>query len=130
MHFAKDEKGFFVWAEKNFKRGRDQIRLYMAEATASNDKLFKNLEDFRRSGLGCTGSTRTVGRIYREWTAPVDAVASRAREEARRLALEESLTRQQERDAEAKLRVRHMGLQKFWEKACADKALRGVGDRR
>jgi hypothetical protein len=54
-------------------------------------KTFKHLDDFRRKGLG--HDRRTEGRVHREWTAPVDQVAQKARDEARRLAIEDGLTR-------------------------------------
>jgi hypothetical protein len=113
VHFSRDAEGFYAWAEKNFNKKRTQIKTYMAAATAADDKLFKNLEDFRRRGLGHQTSARSSGRTFRDWTAPVDAVAERARVEQRRLAQEEFLTRQQEREAESKL-----GLPRFWRVSC------------
>jgi hypothetical protein len=64
-----------------------------------------------------TGHDRpTSGYFRRDWTAPVDAVADRAREEQRRLALQESLTRQQEREADARSLVAAGRSDVLWER--------------
>lgn len=106
-HYEGDSSGFWSWATKNFRKSKDQLRTYMALAAGNSNKSFESLKQFRREGLG--HSDHPVGpgtRIYREWTSPVDAVAERARNEARRLAAQEELTRAQEREAEAKLGLR------------------------
>jgi hypothetical protein len=110
-HYKGNTSGFFSWAEETFGKKREQIRLYMASAAARNGKSFKSLKHFRREGLGHTPEPmgpRT--RIFREWTAPVDAIADKAREEQRRLALAEDLTRKQEREAESKLGLRLISI--------------------
>lgn len=102
-HFEGDAKGFFEWAEKNFGKTRGHLRTYMALSTDTSRKSFRTLDDFREY----RGEDRQrTGRVRRDWTAPIDAVADKARREAQRLALEDNLTRQQERDAESKLGLR------------------------
>jgi hypothetical protein len=106
-HFSDDAASFYAWAEKNFGKKRTQIRTYMAAAAARAVKPFKSLKKVRQDFLGHKPAAVGPGtRTYREWTATVDAVADKAREDARRLAAEDALTRQQERDAEAKLGLR------------------------
>lgn len=46
----------------------------------------------------------------REYTRAIDDIAQRARDEARRLAAEDNLTRMQERDAESKLGLRLISI--------------------
>lgn len=105
-YYPNNSRGFFAWAEREFRKKHDQIRTYMALAIADSGKSFKTLDDFHQSkGRVRTGYADTP-RLHREWTAPVDQVAQKARDEARRLAIEEGLTRKQERDAEAKLAMR------------------------
>lgn len=101
-HFDGDTSGFFKWAQKTFGKKPTQIRTYMALAAADADKPFKSL----RKLTGHEAPTGPGSRIYREWTGPVDAVADRARDEQRRIAAQEALTRQQERQAEATLGLR------------------------
>ncbi len=106
-HFARDASGFYAWAEKNFGKKQTQIRTYIALATArlaKPQRTFKNIDDFKRKAQG--HSRPTSGRTHRAWAADVDAVADKARAEMRRLAAEDALTRQQEREAEAKLGLR------------------------
>ena len=62
----------------------------MGLAAASSRKSFKSIAEYRRH-KGDTGAA-TSGRLFREWTAPVDAVAEKARDEARRLAAHDELT--------------------------------------
>lgn len=104
-HFDKDAEGFWKWADDKFGKSRVQIRLWMGFAAATSDKSFKSLSDYKHRHLGHKHAT-PVGRVLRDWTSPVDAVAEKARAEARRLAAQEEITRQQERDAEAKLGLR------------------------
>jgi len=102
-HFEGDIKHFYEWAEKNFGKKRDQIRTYMALVSTVSRKPFRTLDDFHKSrGKPVKGYADTP-RLHREWTAPVDAVAERARRESMRLAQEDALTRAQEREAERKL---------------------------
>jgi hypothetical protein len=106
-HYAHDAPGFYTWAEKNFGKKQTQIKTYMAVASArlaKPQKIFKNIDDFKRKEQG--HSRPTSGKVYRDWTASVDAVADKARADMRRLAAEDALTRQQEREAEAKLGLR------------------------
>ena len=103
-HFENDVFGFYRWAEKNFGILKTQTRTWMGLAAASSRKSFKSIAEYRRH-KGDPGAA-TSGRVSRDWTAPVDEIAERARNEARRLAAEDNLTRMQERDAEAKLGLR------------------------
>jgi hypothetical protein len=101
-HYQGDTAGFYDWAHKKFGKSIAQIKVYVGYARASVDKPFKHLEDFQRQ----TKPSRydhTAGRKFRDWTAPVDEVAERARREAFRLAQEDALTRAEEREAERKL---------------------------
>jgi hypothetical protein len=101
-HFDGDTAGFLRWAEKTTGKGRTQINTWMGVAAASSHKSFKSLADYRYKERGHQGASPT-GRLSRSWTAPVDAVAERARKEAFRLIQDEALTRAQERDAERAL---------------------------
>lgn len=102
-HFQGDTKGLLDWAEKTFKKKREQLRGYMASASPTIDKSLDTITKVKAAaGIRAEPSTR----VFREWTAPVDGIADRARNEARRLAAEDSLSRQQERQAEAKLGLR------------------------
>lgn len=107
IHFERDAKGFFAWAEKNFGKKPDQIRTYVALVETVSDKSFKSLADFKReTNRGGYAQKPTSGYVHREWTAPVDAVADKARKEQARLAIEDGLSKRQEREAEAKLGLR------------------------
>jgi hypothetical protein len=104
-HFDGDSAGFYRWAEKEFGKSRTHIRTCIAYAGAGGAKSFKSKKEAqyapkKEGGLGW------VKPVSRSWTGPVDDIAERARNDARRLAAEEELTRQQERDAEAKLGLR------------------------
>src|SRR5262245_23859535 len=48
-------------------------------------KSFKSLKEHRREQSQRDTRARTSGHVYREWTAPVVALAEHAREEQRRL---------------------------------------------
>jgi hypothetical protein len=52
---------------------------------ASILQSFKSLKEHRREQSQRDTRARTSGHVYREWTAPVDALAEHAREEQRRL---------------------------------------------
>lgn len=104
-HYENDAPGFYRWAEQKFGKSKIQLRTWMGFAAASSRKSFKSLSDYKHRGLGHKHSTPT-GRVFRDWTEPVDAVAEKARDESRRLAAQDQLTKQQERDAEAKLGMR------------------------
>jgi hypothetical protein len=101
-HFVGNTTGFFAWATKKFGISQTTTRRYIAFLSASSAKSFKNLQDYRETPKRQGGSGET-SYVRREWTAPVDAVAERARREAFRLAQDEALTRTQEREAEKKL---------------------------
>lgn len=102
--------GFEAWIKRNFGLGPTQARTYMSYARATIGKQnstavppFTSLNDFKREYLG--RHVPTSGAVRRDWQQPVDEIAERARREAERLR-EESLTRQQEREAECKLALR------------------------
>lgn len=108
-HFRGDSAGFLKWAEKTFGKKRDQIRTYIAAAATAPDKPFKSLRHFQSSpksdgGLGREGPKARP--VFRDWTAPVDAVAERARAEQQRLASVAEMTRREERKAESQLGLR------------------------
>lgn len=86
--------------DKAFGRSKAAMRDWMATDVQTGNKRFKSLQDFQKKALGRKGQVHSVKR---EWTIPVDDIADRARNEARRLAAQEDLTRAQERDAEEKL---------------------------
>lgn len=102
-HFEGDSGGFFKWAERTFRKKPTQIRGYMAYADAQPSKALKSLRKFKQEELGHTHDT---GRVRREWAAPIDAIAEKARADARRLALNDTMTKRQEREAESKLGLR------------------------
>lgn len=104
-HFSeRPASEFYEWAQKTFGKKKDQTRTYMALGARDDAKSFTSLRHLNRE----TGRDvrPTSGLIRREWTAPVDAVAQKAREEARRLVSSQELTRRQEREAESKLGLR------------------------
>jgi hypothetical protein len=106
-HFDGNTQGFFKWAENTFGKKPTYIRTCMALAASAEAKSFKTLEHFKKTpktegGLGHNRPART----FRDWTAPVDAVAERAREEQRRLGEAAEMTRREERKAEAQLGLR------------------------
>jgi hypothetical protein len=103
-HFSQDASGFYRWAEKEFKRSRTAIRTWMALGAPRVVKPFKSQRDFERTPKDEGGLGITRGRpLVRDYTAAVDEVAQKARQEAFRLAQEEALTHAQERDAQRKL---------------------------
>lgn len=101
-HFEGDTTGFYRWSEDEFGKSRETIRLCMVWAGLGGSKSFKSKKEVRYTPKehGGLGHIRPVSR---EWAAPVDAVAERARREAFRLVQEDALTRAQERDAERAL---------------------------
>ena len=107
-HFDGQLAQFYRWAEKVTAKSQATIRAWMAFGSSTNRNSFKNREQFRYTpkDQGGLGQQPRATAIRRDWAAPVDLVAQRAHEEARRLALAESLTRQQEREAERKLALR------------------------
>ncbi|HLJ21488.1 MAG TPA: hypothetical protein VKU84_14875 [Stellaceae bacterium] len=108
-HFANDAKGFYAWAEKAFGKKTTQIRTYMALGAPSANNSFKSLRHFESEGLK-RQSQAARSRMHREWTAPVDTIADKAREEQRRLQDAEMLSRQQEREAEGRLGLRLISI--------------------
>jgi hypothetical protein len=104
-HFEGNVSGFYKWAEKHFGKSNSYLRVCMAYSGVGGVKAFETQHKFKYTpkGKGGLGHNKPVSR---GWTAPVDDIAERARNEARRLAAQEELTRQQERDAEAKLGLR------------------------
>jgi len=107
-HFQGRTAQFYAWAEKVTGKSQSTIRSWIVFGSSTNRNSFKNKEQFRYGSKeqGGLGQEPRPTAIRRDWTAPVDVVAQRAHDEARRLALAESLTRQQERDAERKLALR------------------------
>jgi hypothetical protein len=101
-HFDGDAGGFWKWAEEKFGRNRNTLRTWMALGAHKGAKRFKTLTEVEEKVLKY--HRPPVSR--REYSSAVDDIAERARNEARRLAAEDALTRQQERDAEAKLGMR------------------------
>lgn len=101
--------GFKEWVERNFAIGIKQAQRYMAFAIATTDTQkrpagqFKNMEDFRRRHLN--EDIPSSGRVNRPWREGVDKTAEQARQDLKRLK-EDSLTRQQEREAEKTLALR------------------------
>ena len=107
-HFQGRSLEFYQWAERQFGKSKTTIMGWIAFRSSEHHKSFKNKHQFRitpqeRGGQGKKPQP-TVTRS--EWAAPVSEVAQRARDEARRLLLEESLTRKQEQEAERKLALR------------------------
>ena len=92
------------WLRRNFDKSQDQANRYMALATSNiqnpRARDFSSLRAFdRHSGR----DTRpTGGAVRRDWTAPVDNIADRARREMERIK-EQELNRVQERAADQKL---------------------------
>ena len=101
-HFERDTAGFWRWAETKFEKTRTTIRTWMALGALPASKSFKSQRDYQKA----QGYSVTPTRIHRDWARPVDDIADRARNEARRLAAEDALTHRQEREAEAKLGLR------------------------
>jgi len=95
---------FYQWAEKEFGKSRRTIDTWMVCGAAKSPNLFKSLEDVRVKSFG---EKRPVQRnLRREWVEPVDAIADKARDEQRRLIASEHVSRQQEREAKFKLKLR------------------------
>jgi len=98
---------FGIWLTRNFKLSAVHARRYMryARATADGENgRYESFSDFMRKD----GGDPTYGKVVRKagWHDAVKDTISKAAEDARRLALAESLTRQQERDADHKLALR------------------------
>lgn len=102
---------FKSWLKRNFNRSEDQCELYMKFAVATGDTQnpaatgFSSLKDFRRRHLGHDIPTTGGGLRQPSWREGVNESIERARREAERLR-EETLSRQQEREAEQKLGLR------------------------
>ena len=96
-HFEGRTAEFYEWTNRNFHKSQARIRAWIVASGRSGAKSFKSIRESESQ------SRKPGASVYREWTAPVDEIAERARNEARRLAAEDNLTRMQERDAEAKL---------------------------
>jgi hypothetical protein len=97
---------FGPWIKRNFNIGPQHASRYMAFARATAGKQnsrFENFSDFMRKD----GGDPSYGKVVRkqDWHAPVKEQIDRAKREAERLR-EESLTRQQERQAEQGLALR------------------------
>jgi len=101
-YYGSDTAGFWRWSETKFGKTRTTLRVWMALGVHTSGKSFKSQREFQKS----EGITVTPNRIHRDWARPVDDIADRARNEARRLAAQDDLTRAQERDAESKLGLR------------------------
>jgi hypothetical protein len=101
-HFKGNRSQFYNWATTKFGKSQLTIRTCVARAGAPPNKPLKSLHEtkYAEPKQGGLGWTRPISR---EWAAPVDEVAQRARKEALRIAQEDVLTRAQERDAEKKL---------------------------
>jgi hypothetical protein len=92
------------WIKRNFGIGRAQALLYMSYAKTTSDAsgpAFSSLEDFKRKHLGHKGSV-PGSRRDADWQEPIKESIEKAKQQAARLR-DESLSRQQERDAERKL---------------------------
>jgi hypothetical protein len=96
---------FKAWIVRNFSLSYSRAYQYMkfSEATKSSEvQNFSSMNDFHRQ----TGSSNYRSITSRQdWHAPVKDNIDRARREAERIR-DETLTRQQERDAEQKLALR------------------------
>jgi hypothetical protein len=102
-HFKDDMAGFLKWGMNTFGKSRTQISTWHAFGIQSEHKSFKNLHEFELTPKKKGGLGQPYRGVTREWAAPVSDVAGRARQEAFRLAQQDSLTRTQEREAERKL---------------------------
>ena len=100
-HFEGDTSGFFAWEQEKFGKSPGQLRIYMALVRTDTRKPFKTIDDFKRRRGQVNVSP--VGRVHRDWRAPVDDIAKKARNDALRIAQDDVLTRYQEREAERKL---------------------------
>jgi hypothetical protein len=106
-HFDGDSKGFYRWAEKEFGKKPTTIDTWVALAAARGRNSFKSLRQFRQAPKEEGGFGKKDNKpAYREWTAPVDAIADKARIEQRRLIASEHVSRQEEREAKLKLKLR------------------------
>jgi hypothetical protein len=104
-HYAGDAVGFWKWSER-YGKSRTTLRTWMALGGHKAAKRFKSLSEVEAKVFGY--HRHPVSR--REYTPALDDIAERARGEARRLAAQEELTRQQDRDAEAKLGLRLIAI--------------------
>jgi len=107
-HFTKNDKidvsRFWKWAERNFGKSRNTLRAWMAAGARDLPKRLRTLDDVKEKVFGHRTTERS--NLRRDWVNPVDEVAEKARAEAFRLARQDALSRQQERDAEEKLGLR------------------------
>lgn len=99
---------FMKWVERNFSIKRSQANTYMSLSVATAGRPitaatdFSSLKDFRRNHLGHDVPTSGGGVRQPTWRADVDDLAEKARVAQARLERqhEDSMTRQQEREAE------------------------------
>jgi hypothetical protein len=96
-----------AWCKECFGFGRDQMDAYIALSNTTSSlpgaPAFESIRQFQRDHLG--QNRPTAGAVRRDWTAPVDDIAERARRELERIQ-EAELTRAQEREADQKLALR------------------------
>lgn len=97
---------FGPWIKRNFALSQQHAARYMAFARATSGKhisRYENFSEFMREDGGDPG----YGKVVRKqtWHDDVKGNIDRAKREAERIR-EESLTRQQEREAEQKLALR------------------------
>ena len=97
-HFEGRTAEFYEWTNRNFHKSQARIRAWIVASGRSGAKSFKSIRESENP------ARKPGASVYREWTAPVDAIAERAQREALRLG--EELTRRQERDAEYQLGLR------------------------
>lgn len=107
---GKRPSDFYDWATSKFDKSTTQIRTYISLAGHATGKSFESLRDFERKAQKQPSRVNRPRGMVRGWTAPVDAEAQKARDDARRLAAQEELTRRQEREAEAKLGLRLIAI--------------------
>ena len=115
MNEARDGNGWSIkevtaWSQRSFNLGRSQTMLYMSYADTTSGlsaatPKFESLKDFRRRVLGHDVPTSGGGLRQPDWREGVKENIERAKHEAKRLH-DETLSRQQEREAEKKLALR------------------------
>jgi hypothetical protein len=99
---------FYEWGQRQFDLGERHLqRIIKTVSDVSNRRArVGNTTTWSDAVRATGGSPRGAPRGgHREWTAPVDDIADRARRDAERIQ-EQELTRQQERDAEHRLALR------------------------
>ena len=104
-HFEDNTPAFYRWAEREFGKSRTSIDTCMAFAGARGGKSFKTKHETKYAPKK-HGGQGWVKPLARDWIAPVDAIADKARDEQRRLIASDHVSRQQERDAKLKLKLR------------------------